>query len=60
MLEDIPILPDEELEQGTIAAIRPKPEKQPSMKRVNNAESKEHVAQVLTEEPKTEKKKKMC
>lgn len=58
MLEDIPILPDEELEQGTIAAIRPKPEKQPSMKRVNNAESKEHIAQVLTEEPKVEKKKK--
>ena len=58
MLEDIPVLPDEELEQGTIAAIRPKPEKQPSMKKVTNAESKKHIAQVLTEEPKAEKKKK--
>ena len=58
MLENIPVLPDEELEQGTIAAIRPKPEKQPSMKKVDNTESTEHIAQVLTEEPKVEKKKK--
>ena len=58
ILENIPVLPDEELEQGTIAAIRPKPEKQPSMKKVDNTESTEHIAQVLTEEPKVEKKKK--
>lgn len=58
MLENIPVLPDSEMEQGTSAAIRPKPVKQPSLKRVDTTESKEKVAKVLTENPKTEKKKK--
>ena len=57
MLDKIPILPDEQLESGTYAAIKPKREKQPSLKKVDGANAKDQVANVLTEEPKVEKKK---
>lgn len=56
-LENIAPLPDEQLEQGTHTAIKPKREKQPSLKKIDNADGEAHVAKVLTEEPKVEKKR---
>ena len=57
MLENIPVLPDDELAYGTIETIRPKPAEQPRLKKVDNTANKAHTAQVLVEEPKTEKRK---
>jgi hypothetical protein len=56
-LDEIAPMPDEKLDQGTYEAIKPKPTKQPSLKRVENTNTTEHIAEVLTEEPKVEKKK---
>lgn len=65
-LENIPVLPDEELDSGTHAAIKPQPNKQtanqnnePKLKRRSGTENNqsEKIAKVLVEEPEVEKKK---
>lgn len=66
MLENIPVLPDEELANGTSEAIKPQPKRnanqdaEPKLKRIDSVkpEQTEQVAKVLTEEPNAEKKKK--
>ena len=57
LFESIAPLPDDKSKNGTYAAIKPKPEKQPSLKKVDNANVDEQTAEVMVEEPKTEKKK---
>lgn len=57
VLENIPVLPDDQLAEGTSEAIKPKREKQPSLKKIDSADSEPHIAQVLVEEPNVEKKK---
>ena len=61
-LENIPVLPDEELADGTTESIKPQPKRnqntEPKLKRVDSAENNqsERIAKVLVEEPEVKKK----
>lgn len=65
ILENIPVLPDEELADGTSEAIKPQPKRnvnqdaEPKLKRIDSGKPKQigQVAKVLTEEPNADNKK---
>ena len=54
-LENIPHLTEGETAKATYAAIRPKPEKKPSLKKVDTPKKEPHIAKVVKEDPKAKK-----